>query len=291
MNPDRELFRIAPRFCGPPDSGNGGYVAGSMAKVLSRREAERVADQEADRQASRKKTTGSLLETGVRVRLLEPPPLETDLIFEATEKGLGLFQPGLPGKPIAEAWIDDLVLDSPLPASFPSPLETNAPAHTPASDRVDLDRAVAASRGFRGFEEHVFPGCFVCGPDREEGDGLRIFPGALDSEGEVFAAAWQPESTLRDPDAPNQVDPAFVWAALDCPGCFSFPQPENAIVLLGELSAALYAPVPIDEPAILLSWQIEHKGRKHTTGSSVHDTSGRRLAAARGVWIEVARGR
>ena len=41
-----------------------------------------------------------------------------------------------------------------------------------------LEVAVEAARHYAGFESHPFPGCFVCGPERAPGDGLRIFPGA-----------------------------------------------------------------------------------------------------------------
>ena len=48
----REYLEIAERFCGPPNSGNGGYVCGLLAKHL----------------------TGT-----VTVRLKAPPPLKTKL--------------------------------------------------------------------------------------------------------------------------------------------------------------------------------------------------------------------
>ena len=41
------------------------------------------------------------------------------------------------------------------------------------------DEAVAASATYPGFSAHPFPTCFVCGPERAEGDGLRLFPGRL----------------------------------------------------------------------------------------------------------------
>ena len=54
---------------------------------------------------------------------------------------------------------------------------------------VDLEREVVPSVGttrsrrrpdrYAGADDHPFPGCFVCGPDRAEGDGLRLFPGGL----------------------------------------------------------------------------------------------------------------
>lgn len=254
MSSPSNVLRIDRRFAGPPDSGNGGYVCGEMAKVLARG------------------TDGpnSLLASGVRVRLMKPPPLETDLRIEATADGLGLF-PGSAAEPESE----DL-----LAQAWPHSLDLAVP------EAVDLDTARMAEKKFRGFEEHIFPNCFVCGPDRDAGDGLRIFPGPTDRSAGIFAATWQPDASLRDTH--GRVDPAFVWAALDCPGCFSFPQPENAFLLLGELSAAIHEPVCIDAPHILLSWQIEHKGRKHTTGTALYDEQGRCCARSRGIWIEIA---
>ena len=56
--------------------------------------------------------------------------------------------------------------------------------------------ATAASRIYEGFSNHAFPRCFVCGPDRDEGEGLRIFPGLL--EGGAVAAPWVPHRAFAD---------------------------------------------------------------------------------------------
>lgn len=243
-------LRIDRRFNGPPDSGNGGYVCGEIAKAF-----EAI-------------STGALA-SGVRVRLHQPPPLDHELEIAAVEIGCGLFD----GESlIAQAWPERLELEGP--------------------EAVSLDVATDAARGFRGHDEHVFPGCFVCGPDREEGDGLRIFPGPL-AEGEtsmsgVFAAPWQPDPSLAlIPGGAGLVDPSFLWAALDCPGCFSFPQPDGAIVLLGEMTAAIPGKIRIDEPSMLLSWQIDQTGRKHSTGTAIYDAAGACQGIARAMWIEI----
>jgi hypothetical protein len=61
----------------------------------------------------------------------------------------------------------------------------------PASLALDVPpapsfaRAAAMSGRFAGFAAHPFPGCFVCGPARAHGDGLRIFPGRAADEGIV----------------------------------------------------------------------------------------------------------
>jgi hypothetical protein len=59
-----ESFEIAERFCGPPRSGNGGYVCGRIA--------------------------GHLQGT-VAVRLKAPPPLKTELRLESTDREARLF--------------------------------------------------------------------------------------------------------------------------------------------------------------------------------------------------------
>lgn len=239
---------IRRRFNGPPDSGNGGYVCGEIAKALD-------------------EDSAGALESGVRVRLRQPPGLDRELeIASLDDDGCGLFDRDTL---IAQAWPSQLELDVPAPVTF--------------------EVATEAALTFRGHDEHVFPGCFVCGPERPKGDGLRIFPGRLSdsvtSFEDVFAAPWRPDRSLEG--RPGLVDPAFVWAALDCPGCFSFPQPEGAIVLLGEMTVALRSSVEVGAPTVLLSWQIEHSGRKHSTGTAIYDEAGECQGVARAMWIEI----
>jgi len=54
----RETVQISKRFCGPPNSGNGGYVAGLIAKFIG---------------------------PSAKVRLTAPPPLDEDLVVEQGE--------------------------------------------------------------------------------------------------------------------------------------------------------------------------------------------------------------
>src|SRR5205823_337318 len=74
--------------------------------------------------------------------------------------------------------------------------------------------------------DHPFPGCFVCGPEREPGDGLRLLPVAL-GDGRVAARV-----NLAEPSIP------MVWAALDCPGAFAVnPGFDRGVTVLGRLAA------------------------------------------------------
>ena len=52
-------------------------------------------------------------------------------------------------------------------------------------------QAEAVSHRYPGFERHAFPTCFVCGPERQDGDGLRIFAAPVEAR-DVVAAPWIP---------------------------------------------------------------------------------------------------
>ena len=64
---------------------------------------------------------------------------------------------------------------------------------------VTSEAAEAAAGRSRYYDDPVFPGCFVCGPARPAGDGLRIFPGRLAGRA-LWAAPWTPDTTVGDTD-------------------------------------------------------------------------------------------
>ena len=197
----------------------------------------------------------------VAVRLFAPTPLERSLTVHGVDGRVELRDGDTL---LARAHATSLDLEPPAPP--------------------DLDTATRAAKDFRGFHEHVFPGCFVCGPDRPEGDGLRIFPGPANAEG-LFAAPWTPDESLRGEG--DSLSIGIVWAALDCPGAFSFPQPEGRVLLLGKMKVRSLAPVEIGEACIVTSWYFEQDGRKHRTGSALHGEGGACRAYAQTLWIEV----
>ena len=92
-------------------------------------------------------------------------------------------------------------------------------------DPVAHDVAVAAAATYPGFTTHPFPTCFACGPAREEGDGLRIFPGQVDDAGgrTRVAAPWTPHPSVAEDyhqygDDTQRASLPVTWAALDCVG-------------------------------------------------------------------------
>ena len=86
------------------------------------------------------------------VRLAIPPPLETPLHVDVTD-GVARLMAGT--TLVGEGRAAQLDIAPPAPVSF--------------------EAATKSAQGYHGFEHHTFPNCFVCGPQRKPGDGLRIF--------------------------------------------------------------------------------------------------------------------
>jgi hypothetical protein len=231
----QDTVEIARRYCGPPDSGNGGYVAGLLASRADRREA-------------------------VTVRLRRPPPLEAPLDFRRTPAGVIELVHG--GEVLASA--EPGVLAQSIPVRW-----------------TTFEVAQRLSRNYPGFHRHPFPTCFVCGPDRAHGDGLRIFPGPWHA-GHVVAP-WVPHAALDRGD--GTVAPEHLWAALDCPGYFAAAQ-DGRPMLLGQITARLGRPVRIDEPCIVIGWRLGSAGRKHCVGTAIYGKGRQLRGVAEALWIE-----
>lgn len=197
-----------------------------------------------------------------RVRLSAPPPLDTPLrLVREAESVRALAGEEL----IAQAWPAELDVDVPTPP--------------------DAEAAAEASTRFPGFERHPFPGCFVCGTEREAGDGLHVYAGSLSGTPGHAAAPWVPDASLGGSD--GRVRPEYLWAALDCPGAFTFPHPPDTLTLLGEMTARTDGGLKPGQPATVLAWLIAGEGRKRMVGTAVFDGSGACVAQARSTWILV----
>jgi len=198
----------------------------------------------------------------VNVRLYSPPPLDTDLELSNAD------QP--------DKWL--LKQDDKVIAAATC---TQVRAHVPPAPTY-LE-ALEASKHFTGHNQHAYANCFVCGPQRSPGDGLRIFAGKLQSSN-VVAAPWLPRSDLGNDQ--GKVKPEFIWCALDCPGYFASVMPGRS-ALLGELAVHIDRSVHVEEPCVVIGWQIMIEGRKHKVGTALFDEDGERCAVGVATWIEV----
>lgn len=203
----------------------------------------------------------------VEVSLRSPPPLNRELVLDRRRGGGATLRDG-----------ETVLADASL---APSAFDGDPP------EAVHPERAgEAACRGYaRWSESHPFPTCFVCGPEREPGDGLRVFPGALD-EGGAFAAHWTPDEGLADEE--GLVAAPYVWASLDCPTSAPVANfGEGPPIVLARFTARVEGPVAAGRPHAIVSWPIAVDGRKRTAGSALFDADGRRLARAKALWIEL----
>lgn len=143
---------------------------------------------------------------------------------------------------------------------------------------VPYPQAVAVAQDYPGFTEHPFPRCYVCGPQRAEGDGLRIFPGPLPDGG--TAAPWH---------VPPDVSELTVWAALDCPGGWSILAGSGRPYVLGRIAARVNAIPAPGSNCLVTGDVIEAAGRKAEVRSALYasDAAGEPLAYARATWIAI----
>ena len=186
------------------------------------------------------------------VTLRRPPPLERPLAVDRLDGAVRL----LDGEElVAEAVRADVDLAPPEPPGF--------------------EEAEAAATRYPGFERHAFPTCFVCGPARARGDGLRIFAGPVAGR-EVFAAPWV---------APPDVGPELGWAALDCPGAIAVGFPDRGETLLGRFATRIDRLPRPGEGCVVVSWPLGEEGRKLYAGTALF-AAGELLAVARATWIE-----
>ena len=140
---------------------------------------------------------------------------------------------------------------------------------------VAWDDAVSASAGYAGFHEHAFPECFVCGPAREPGDGMRIFAGPVAGRDGVVAAPW----------VAHEVSPEILWSAIDCPGAFAVGFSDRGETVLGRMTARVIR-LPVEgERCVSLGWPLGDEGRKLYAGTALSSEAGELLALARQTWI------
>jgi hypothetical protein len=217
-------------------------------------------------------TAGSLAERvaghrAVEVTLRRPPPLDTPMTV-ASRDGVTVLSLG--DATVAEA----------TPAD--SPVE--------AVEAVAPDVAAEAMLRYPGLRSHPFPTCFACGPDRDEGDGLRIFPGPVAEDRGFVASLWLPRPTHAEStdlvDGVQRCGTATTWAALDCVGGWS-EDLEGRPCVLGRMTARVDNRPVVGEPHVVVGRHLGRDGRKSFTASTLYDADGRVVAAARHVWIAV----
>src|SRR5215831_11809169 len=161
---------------------------------------------------------------------------------------------------------------SELARAVPGSLELDL---RPAPDPRDTLSRAGSCRAMR---THPFPGCFVCGPARD--DGLRVFPGMV-AGSDAVAALWTPGPELGD--ASGRIAPEFLWAVLDCPSAFPLLESEAARALepmvLSKLCVALDGELRAGQAACVVAWPLAQEGRRGHAGAAIFFPLLRRASA------------
>jgi len=198
----------------------------------------------------------------VEVTLRRPPPLGRPLEVERLDGGQVVLRDG-----------ETIVVEG-----APGTVDVQVP------EPVTFAQAIEASKSFWGFDFHPFPTCFGCGPERAEGDGLRIFAGPVEGR-DVVAAPWVPHTSLAG--EVGTVREEFLWAALDCPGGPPLlPRPHGGrVVVLGRLAAKVAGVVSPGERCVVVAWRLGREGRKLYSGSALFSQDSELRAVARATWL------
>lgn len=194
------------------------------------------------------------------VTLKKPPPLDRPLALVASGS--------------ARMLLDG---DEEIASGRPGTVDVDVP---PMPAPADVE---SAEKLYCSTVRHPVPSCFVCGPNRGPSDGLRIFAGPH-TAGTIAAAHWIPDSNLADDD--GNIRPEFVWAALDCPGYFGLQRPD-IFALLGRMTSHITQLPACGQRHTVIGWPLGSEGRKHYAGTAIFDETGRVLAKASAIWIEL----
>jgi hypothetical protein len=246
-----DTVTINKRFNGPPQSANGGWTGGILARRL------RVPSAE----------VGLALFPAVSVSLRAPPPLDLPLdVIRNADNSLSLKHESLE---LAHAQLEAFQLSIPR---IPTLLQAEA----------------ANARGYAlGLSRASWPyaKCFACGVSRD--DGLRITPSPVheSNDEKVIAASWTPSVWLTEAD--GQVKVEAVWATLDCPAgiAWSYQLPEGAPMVTARMSVTILKLPKVNQPHIVLGWPMEREGRKLYAGTALLSADGELLAYSRQLWL------
>jgi hypothetical protein len=191
---------------------------------------------------------------GIVVTLRVPPPLATPLTVVRTPAGIAVYAPD--GTSVADASPTEVIRQ---------PIEA-----------VSYDDAVGVSADYPGFVAHPFPTCFVCGPAREPGDGMRLFTGRLADD--RTATPWT---------VPPDVSATMTWASLDCPGGWSVGIEARPYVL-GRIAAHIEAVPTAGSRCVVMGRLLNIQGRKANVATTLHGPDGTAIAWSLSTWIAIA---
>lgn len=242
---------IPEQFCGPPNSGNGGYVAGLLSRWLHGQ--------------------APSSEQATEVTLRAPVPLGQPLSLERSDRSARLLRGDTL---IAEANPATLQLDVPEPVSWEQALEARSERALAAASYNPL--APGSVRLFHRI-------CFCCSSDLPPDKALQVHCCEVAGADQV-AAPWSCDPVFAAQD--GSLPPEIVWTALDCPGQMAwFARGFRSGSLLGRMTARQLRPLRAGERNLIIGWTLGSEGRKFHSGTALFNSERELCAYARAIWI------
>jgi hypothetical protein len=150
-----------------------------------------------------------------------------------------------------------------------------------------FEEAQQAAENYLGYKRHSWNTCFVCGTAHPTKSSLQVRPGLLAGR-DVVATPWVPPAWAADSE--GRVEPAFLWAVLDCPGEWAALGAQHRSIVLGRLTAEVTPGIRAGERCVVIGWPLKHEGRKSFVGTALFDSSGALRGRGHAIWFEVKAG-
>ena len=240
------------RYCGPPDTANGGYLAGKLAAYFD-------------------------MDSSLSISFRAATPLGTVLSVVKAENNQGQDQviQIMDGEKI-------LAIANTKPLDLPKPTLPNI---------EKISKVKMQCAGFEGHPFPECFVCGPDRP-LGDGLGIYPGPVSNDDSNNTFsnivAAEWELPKELKNSE--NQIKSEFIWAALDCVSAFAnLEKPENQYLVpmvLGHLSAKIENPLE-GEKAYVIAWPVKVEGRKAIANSAVFNQQQECIAIGQAVWISL----
>jgi hypothetical protein len=200
---------------------------------------------------------GKHIEGPAEVSLKLPPPLNTALELSGSESGAVLHSA-------------DTIYGVGKSAQF----DAEIPQIPHGTDYGDHPNDVK----FKPFDT-----CFVCGDARRLGDGLCIHAKPIIGHEGHVGANWELHPNLAAKN--GNVDPVYIWSALDCPGYAACAYGEPA--LLARMTTKIVSPLKCEGSAFVLGWREGGSGRKRFCGTALYDQACNLVAFSQALWVVV----
>lgn len=236
---------IDPRHNGPRTSGNGGWVAGALARRLAARTGAAVAS----------------------VALRAPVPLGRPLPMRWQDDGSLALLDADGGSVVADA--------------APAELALAVPA-APADDVAEAAGVAARLRHQQRGLGDPYASCFVCGFARP--DGLGVIVGPVNDDG-LMATTWVPPAALAGADGLLPDEVVWAALDCPAGMAWSHKLGRGQQIMTVRMTARIHRPLHAADRLRVLAWPLHQDGRKLHAGTAIVDAQGAVCALSQQLWL------